>query len=60
MQFTLTFSMDNDAFKDDPYLEVSRILFKAQDTLKYYQLISNTNFSIRDVNGNTIGYISIE
>jgi len=56
MKFKLNFNCDNDVFRINPEMEISRILIDvAQDVLQ-----GKTFGGIQDVNGNTIGSWVIE
>ncbi|UDM18859.1 hypothetical protein [Vogesella sp. XCS3] len=52
----LTLNTGNDAFKDDIHSEVARILRDA--SFKYAE--GQTNFPMRDINGNTVGKLSTD
>lgn len=57
MKFTLTISMDNDAFADEPREEVARILYTVVKKLK---LTRDLEANVSDVNGNRVGSWEIE
>lgn len=56
MKATLTISMDNAAFGDDPAAELARIL---RDLADRVERVNPENISVRDANGNKVGELTI-
>jgi hypothetical protein len=60
MTITITIQTDNEAFQPDPAAEVARILNKYfVDPLDRVDLEYITGLKLRDINGNTVGSVSI-
>jgi len=62
-EFKLNIEMDNDAFRDYPSNELSRILEELAQTIwnrGIYFLIRSGQTLIYDINGNKIGQFSME
>ena len=55
MECSIQFEMDNAAFADYPMEEAARILRNAADKME----AGAQEFSLRDINGNTIGRVDI-
>jgi len=55
-QVLVTIECGNDAFDDAPASEVARILRRAADRIEND---GDTDFRLRDVNGNTVGAVKI-
>lgn len=56
MNFTLSFTMDNAAFEDEPATESARILRDIAEKVE----AGHGGGKIRDINGNSIGTWSVE
>lgn len=59
MTLTITIDMDNDAFADDNGRETSRILRELSSRVKDWTLEAGDYKKIRDINGNTVGSLSV-
>lgn len=53
--FSLTINTDNDAFGDNPELEISRILEKLSEDIVDEP---TEEFTLRDANGNKVGKVT--
>ena len=61
MKSKLTIDVDNVAFENNPELELINILSTIKRKLQLFQIdfAFNTPVGVKDVNGNTVGSISI-
>lgn len=55
MRFKLNIECDNDAFADDPAVELARILHKAAEKVLVQVDQTPGNFPLFDANGNKVG-----
>jgi hypothetical protein len=59
MQFKCEIDMDNDAFAEDPHVELSRVLNKI--AREFYEFECSERYkAIWDANGNKVGYWKIK
>jgi hypothetical protein len=56
MKAVIVINMENAAFDDAPASELARIL---RDTAKRIQENGDGEITLRDINGNTVGYFTI-
>lgn len=60
MTITITINTDNAAFEPEPADEVERILRRlANDVRDIFQDVLEDGFSLRDINGNTVGSVTV-
>jgi len=57
MRVTITIDCDNEAFGDEPAVEVARILQRYTARLREAYRLEDCR--LRDVNGNTVGQVEI-
>lgn len=64
MKFEIQFDMNNQAFSDDACgAEVARILHRVAGVVESQSnldLAYDFNYTLRDVNGNTVGYAKVQ
>lgn len=60
MDITITINTDNAAFEDDYAREVERILLDVARRIKHEGREAGASFSLRDINGNTVGKVVVE
>lgn len=59
MYFSLFINLNNDAFKEDPTIEVKRILKELNDHLNHDSFNHSNDFNLKDLNGNPVGTCEI-
>jgi hypothetical protein len=59
MTLTITIKMDNAAFSEDNGAEVARILAKFAREVESHTLEPDDSYKLRDINGNTVGTVSV-
>jgi len=50
----------NDAFGPDPSHEIARLLKELADSIEASGLVCESSISLRDINGNKVGYASFK
>ena len=58
MTCALTIQMDNDAFDENSRTELARILRNVATKLEHEGEVEEGGWSLRDINGNTVGEFS--
>jgi hypothetical protein len=58
MKFLVTIDCDNDAFQDDPVIELQSCLDKVKDSLEY-GVFDGCEFVVYDSNGNVVGKATV-
>lgn len=59
MQFVFKIGVDNDAFTPDPSWEIARLLELAATQMRETGTATGESQSLRDVNGNTVGFYAL-